>query len=592
MCGIAASLGFLNDAKRLNLELLNHRGPDSSGEWQSHGKKIWFGHTRLSILDLSPAGHQPMVDPSTGNCIVFNGEIYNHLELRAELNVKEWRGGSDTETLLVAYRFWGLSMIEKLRGMFAFLIYDSQKKQLVVARDRLGIKPLYYSKAGDEINFSSEIRLLLNEKNRSITKESFSAYLQYGACPESSLLIDGIYSFPASHYAIVSDSGEFSLIEYWKKKVVTLKQDTPSQNVRRLLEDSVKEHLLSDVPVASFLSGGVDSSVITALAARASAKKIQTFSVGFKQKKYDETKIAQMVADRYGTNHIEIVLEDNEIIGCVQQSVEKMDLPSSDAINTFIVSHYVSKAGIKVALSGLGSDELFGGYKIFKEIPRLKYLNVFPDVFKRLFLFFGKTGQRLSEIPNGSVEEIAFWRRRLWTNRMLLSLGLPLKNVNFDIHPEFEDNFSKVSWSELSGYMRHMLLRDSDQMSMANSLELRVPFLDHRLVSYVLGLPECEKNKFKFSKGLLIDAFKDLLPKEVYDRPKMGFELPMKEWMNGPLRDFTREGLDSVVEHSLLDQSGISSLMQDFERNKLHWNRIWSLVVAGHYIKKNKLVLN
>ena len=589
MCGVAASLSISGKAQGLNLDLLKHRGPDSSGEWTSANKKVWFGHTRLSILDLSPAGQQPMVDPSTGNCIVFNGEIYNHLELRNELKLNDWRGGSDTETLLIAYKFWGVSMLEKLRGMFALLIYDVEKNQVIVARDRLGIKPLYYSKTEKNIKFSSEVRVLLNTENRHVSKKSLSFFLQYGSSPESNLLLKDVNSFPASHYAVFSDSGDLTLNNYWKKKISHFKKDSPSINVRRLLEDSVKEHLLSDVPIASFLSGGIDSSIVTALAARISSNRIKTFSVGFKEKEFDETQVARIVADRYQTDHVEIILDEKRIIELVQEAVEQMDLPSVDAINTYIVSQFVSKAGIKVALSGLGSDELFGGYKNFKEVAFLKRLSAFPSIVKRGFCLFGQLGKVLSEIPNESVGELALWRRRFWTNKMLSNAGLPIERVGFEPLPELTDDFSKISWSELSGYMRHTLLRDSDQMSMANSLEVRVPFLDHRLVSYVLGLPEKEKTKFKIPKGLLVDACRDLIPEEVYNRPKMGFVLPMKEWMKGPLSEFMDKGIDGVVEAGCLRREAISRILNDFNQERLHWNRVWSLVVLGHYLKKNGL---
>ena len=266
--------------------------------------------------------------------------------------------------------------------------------------------------------------------------------------------------------------------------------------------------------------------------------KLQTFSVGFEMAEFDESAIALEVAQRYRTDHHRIELSAEEVIQSVKEAVEKMDLPSADGINTYIVSRAVAARGIKVALSGLGGDEIFGGYPSFRDVPRLQLLARLPRAMRRGLGAVKKIGDRLAELPaTTNAGELARWRRRFLTDAMLARAGLPALPLPFECPAELRDDFARVSWAELSGYMRRMLLRDADQMSMAVSLELRVPFLDHELVEYVLGLPAAEKKRPGGAKMLLVEACRDLLPVSVYDRPKRGFTLPMKEWMSGPLED-------------------------------------------------------
>ena len=587
MCGIAAELRVNGGAVPADLALLRHRGPDSEGDWLADDGRVWLGHTRLAILDLAFTGAQPMHDPLTGNVIVFNGEIYNHFELRERLAAFNpvWRGSSDTETLLAAYRRWKFSMVSRLKGMFAFVIYDADNQSLFVARDRLGIKPLYYTWRDGGLQFASETRLLLAGDAPIAKNHAVSAFLQFGACPETDLIFPEIKSFPAGHWMSVSAQGAPKLKRFWPP--LRLERNTPgdpARRVRHLLEKSVEEHLLADVPVASFLSGGIDSSVVTALAARAAANRLQTFVVGFSRDAFDETNVAEAVAQRYGTEHHRIDVSDEESCQLVREAVEKMDLPSVDAINTYIVSRKVAEQGIKVALSGLGGDELFGGYPSFSDVPRLKRIARLPVWLRRQLAWFGATGRRLADLPDGNVAELTLWRRQFWTKQMLHEAGLPQAFAQPEEPPDLPDDFARVSWVELTGYMRHLLLRDSDQMSMAVSLELRVPFLDHELVEYVLSLPARAKTLSSLAKSLLVEACRDLLPDAVYNRPKMGFALPMAEWMRGPLAPFVAEAVDQIVGRDFLSRSFANRLVMDFNSGRLHWTRLWSVVVLGHYL--------
>ncbi len=592
MCGIAAHFNSNGRATPLDLELIHHRGPDSRGEWTSPDGRCWLGSTRLAIVDLSPTGAQPMTDPATGNVIVANGEIYNHRSLRERLGPSvAWRGTSDTETLLQGYARWGRDVVNHLKGMFAFAIYDAGRAELFLARDRLGIKPLYFT--ADAIGFraASEVRMLIDGP-QSITAKSISGYLQWGACPERNLLYSNIRVLPAGHALMIGPEGQMKTWRYWPARDAFISStDNLVRELRSLIDKAVDEHLLSDVPVASFLSGGIDSSIVTAIAAQKLEKKLKTFSVGFDIAEFDETAIAQEIADRYGTEHHRIQLSQDEVIHSVTEAVEKLDLPSVDAINTYIVSRAVASHGVKVALSGLGGDELFGGYPSFRDVPRLKLIARLPRALRRVLGAAAGLGERLADLPgNLDAGELARWRRRFLSDEMIRCAGLPNASAPFECPVALPDDFARISWAELTGYMRRMLLRDADQMSMAVSLELRVPFLDHELVEYVLGLPAAAKKKYPGVKGLLVEACRDLLPSSVYERPKAGFVLPMKHWMHGPLAAFVNEGLRETTARQLLPETFVDEMNEAFRRERLHWTRLWSLVVLGHYAKRRQLV--
>jgi asparagine synthase (glutamine-hydrolysing) len=581
MCGIAAHFSFRGTARPLDLRLIAHRGPDACGEWLSSDGRFWLGNTRLAILDLSPTGAQPMIDSGTGNVIVVNGEIYNHRALRAELGAAlVWRGTSDTETLLHGYARWGRRLLDRLKGMFAFVIYDRAREEFFIARDRLGIKPLYYTLDETGFRLASEVKVLTGTSS-STTSQSIAAYLQWGACPEHKLLYPDVHVLAAGHAMTIAGAEKHEIWRYWpaRKKFASVPESTP-QKIRSLLETAVEEHLLSDVPVASFLSGGIDSSIVTALAAQKLERKLETFSVGFDAPGFDETAIALEVAQRFATKHQRIQLSEEEVLQSVTEAVAHLDLPSVDAINTYIVARAVAQHGVKVALSGLGGDELFGGYPSFRDVPWLKLLAKLPRALRKTF-----GGDRLADLPNDAgAAQLAQWRRRFFTDAMLRRAGLPNEPTPLEFPVELPDDFARISWAELTGYMRHMLLRDSDQMSMAVSLELRVPFLDHDLVEYSLGLPVAEKKRYHGVKGLLVAACRDLLPPSVYQRPKAGFALPMQKWMAGPLAPFIDDGLRETVARQLLPEDFVAEQRVAFRSGRLHWTRLWSIVVLGHFV--------
>jgi asparagine synthase (glutamine-hydrolysing) len=589
MCGIALQFAPGRKARALPLLRLRHRGPDAQGEWRSPDGACWFGHTRLAILDLSANGAQPMLDPETGNAITYNGEIYNHRALRGRLPERngQWRGDSDTETILAGYGRWGRAMPARLKGMFAFAIYDARKKSIFVCRDRFGMKPVYYVWRDGVLSLASEVRALLGIASPQYSSASIAAYLGTGACPDEHLLWPAIQCLPPGFTLEVTPVGTLNIESFREvPRPASVSHADPVSRVRELLEYSVEDHLQSDVPVASFLSGGVDSSIITALAAQKLSQPLLTFSVGYPQRSFDETAVAAEVAKRYRTDHHRIELNEEETVALVREAVTRLDLPSVDAINTYIVASVVAARGVKVALTGLGGDELFGGYPVFREIGRLRWLARCPASLRPLLARLGQWGRRVAEMPGDDLAAIVRWRRRFMTGSEAVAAGLPPHPFKVDDSPaRLPDDFARVSWSEMTGYMRNMLLRDSDQMSMAVSLELRAPFLDHELVEYLFHLPAREKLRHGGSKGLLVAACRDLLPASVYRRPRMGFGPPMHEWMRGPQESFTEEGVAQVRAREIMKPDYLARLLDGFRSGTIHWTRVWSVAVLGHYLE-------
>jgi asparagine synthase (glutamine-hydrolysing) len=481
--------------------------------------------------------------------------------------------------------------------MFAFAIYNARSREVVLCRDRLGIKPLYLATTPQGATvFASEVRALLPWIEARVSTAGLAAYLQRGSCPHEQLLFEHIEEFPSGCWAALRRDGAVRPNRYWPSGAVgdldidRNHSDAPRE-VRRLLEGAVSSHLLADVPVACFLSGGIDSSIITALAAQQMGdRKLSTFSVGFAEAAFDESKFARQMADLYGTDHHHITLTDEEKLSCISRAVESMDLPSTDAINTYIVSDYVARSGFKVVLSGLGADEVFGGYPIFRDYSLVRALAGTPSWLRSLIWTAGKAHHLLDDIPpEKDGEMLSMWWRRIWPDRKLRALGFQSPVFRREPSPPLRDAMAELSWGEISHYMRDTLLRDSDAMSMAHSLELRVPFLDSPLITRVMAYPARVKFNPNRPKDLLLRATQDLIPEEIWNRPKMGFTLPMRTWMLGPLRDYCRDGLKVLTSDSLITTANADRAWADFERNTLHWPAAWSLVVLGHYLHRNKI---
>jgi asparagine synthase (glutamine-hydrolysing) len=583
---------------------IKHRGPDDDG-WKffvtspATNSCVAIANTRLSILDPSPAGHQPMHHPETGNWIVFNGEIYNHLEVREQIGKRAgpWHSTSDTETILHAYQYWGQRCVHHLRGMFAFAIWDAGRGNLWCVRDRLGIKPFYYHALPDALLFASEVRSLLASGwvRGELDPVGLAGFIRFGAVPEPHTLFKGVQSLPAGHWMIV-EAGRVERIEpYWKPKarLVSAASESVVDEIRAKLDRAVREHLISDVPVACFLSGGIDSAVIAGLAAKELGTRLQTFTLGFDRGVSDESVYTEALARKYGTTHHLVRLSLDEVPDQISAAVDAMDLPTMDGANTYVIAKAVADHGFKVVLSGLGGDELFGGYPSFVRAAWAERwapsLGLMPRSLRSLVVGGGSRGRRAAELLDRDVplSERYASLRALWSQDDLEGMGL--SNVPGWGDPVAADGplASRVSVLELTGYMRSVLLRDSDVLSMAHGLELRVPFLDHLLVETCLKHALADQSESILTKAWLLKAAGDLLPDGIAERPRHGFILPMAEWMRGPLHAFVRERLDSIDEMEILPKVNTGQLRVDFEHGKLHWTRVWQFAVLGHWLERN-----
>ncbi|WP_018479272.1 asparagine synthase (glutamine-hydrolyzing) [Pontibacter roseus] len=592
MCGIVGAFvknGIEPTVSKLHL--IRHRGPDGEGEWVNEKRQVYLGHTRLAILEPTPAGQQPMQDSSKRYTITFNGEIYNHLELRALLPDISWRGMSDTETLVELLASKGLEALPLLKGMFAFAMYDSQEDDLLLVRDRLGIKPLWFKREENEFWFASEASPLLEPDATLLTTMALSEYISYGRLPSSGEILEGVHALPPASWLKVSGDGKVQQGKWWPGHKFAHRplhsRDAAISRVNELVTKAIQEHLISDLGVGTFLSGGMDSSIIALVAGKELGKNLRTFTVGFPQSTHDERHIARRVAESAGTDHSEIEVDESACLDWIVEAVANFDLPSVDAINTYIVSKAVRKAGLKVALSGLGGDELFGGYPSFRDVPMLRHLNALPAGLRAQLLSVlpQPVREKLEGLDAYSVLNLAVNRRRFASIESLVSSGMEDGTPCIPCPPDGLDTMGLVSWAELQCYTIPMLLRDSDQMSMAVGLEIRVPFLDHSLVEEVLSMPQKYK-RGKTIKPLLVDAFKNQLPAEVYNRPKQGFALPMDVWMRGPLKEFTKEGIAAASDFIRVPTP--SEHLRNFGKGLVHWTRVWQWCVLGHWLAARK----
>jgi len=561
MCGIAGILGetAVADATagRLPamLSALRHRGPDDSGVWISPGGLAALAHARLSIIDLSPAGHQPMSTPDGRLTIVFNGEIYNHRELRAGLEARgaAFRSHSDTEVILRAYEAHGAECVAKLRGMFAFALWDERERTCLLARDAFGIKPLYLAERDGRLVFASEVRALLASGlvSRELDPGGVNGYFRTGSVPEPRTLLKGVRCLPAGHWAMWR-AGRLDTRRHWTLDFTPGDQAaaTAVSATRAALLDSVSHHFISDVPVGVFLSGGIDSTALVALARAVGRTELHTYSITFPDAPNDEGALARRTAAHFGTTHHEWPLDAAVGMGLFRQFLTAMDQPSIDGLNTFTVSKFARDQGMKVVLSGLGGDELFGGYKSFREVPRLARLNRLlrrtgpVRVVARAVL--GRAGRaplrRLGEMLGqpARLDTAYAALRGTFTVAEAAALtqhvtGRPAPAEECEptdySDPTPEDTVSRL---ELTRYMRNQLLRDSDVMSMAHGLELRVPFLDRPLLDTVARIPAA--TRLRPGKQLLLEAVPEI-PAWIAHQPKRGFLFPFEQWMGAEWRE-------------------------------------------------------
>jgi asparagine synthase (glutamine-hydrolysing) len=609
MCGIAGVVtrGPIQEAEgalHRMLGALRHRGPDDSGcEAMPAGDEATtvLGCTRLAIQDTSAAGHQPMLDPETGNWALLNGEIYNHLEVRQALGDRPWRSRSDTETVLRGYAAWGAACLDRLKGMFAIAIWDAADRSLWCARDRFGIKPFSYWTGPGHFVFASEVRALLASGlvARRIDRRGLAGYVRFGSVPDPHTLIDGVKSLRPGEWIRVDGGRVTETRTYWRAGPVDRLLGPPApdvvEEVREGLGRSVREHLLSAVPVAAFLSGGVDSAVVTAMAASAATRALRTFTVGFAERELDESAGARAVALRYGTQHREVRLSDAEAASLVPEAVRALDQPSADGVNTYVVSRAVAREGLKVVLSGLGGDELFGGYRTFRLLALAErwspLVGLVPARVRR-GARRGGAGERAAEMTSRGTPLALRYEslRAFWSRRELESMGLdPGIGLGAEDPGPAVPAATRISVLELGGYLRSTLLRDADAMSMAHSLELRVPFLDHELVESCLRNRAAARRPWRDYKGLLRRAAGDSLPAGIGEGGKRGFVLPMDRWMRGALRPFVAEGLAALDGSGALPAVDTRALSRRFESRRLPWARLWALAVLGHWLERQRM---
>jgi asparagine synthase (glutamine-hydrolysing) len=642
MCGICGAIGF--DSKetgetvvRRMLAAIVHRGPDEEGILIA--PPVVAGTRRLSIIDL-PGGSQPVWNQTGTLAVVYNGEIYNFHELRKELEAAghSFRTRSDTEVIVHAYEQWGEECARKLRGMFAFGVVElpqgrtGRAASVFLARDPMGIKPLYYTRVEGAFLFASEVRALLASRCVAprLSDEAVPSYLLFGSVCEPMTMVQGVFSLAPGHCLKVRadeplDSPEPKL--YWdfaralsksahaKRKSPPGDSSTAASAVRALLEDSVRGHLIADVPIGVFLSGGLDSTVIAALASQVQ-KGVHTFTVAFPDSEFSEAEIARNTAQRLGTEHSELTLSGSEMVARLDEAVASFDQPSMDGINTFFVSWAARQAGLKVALSGLGSDELFGGYTSFRATSQIARLAAmarrFPKPLRELVTSGFKRSKTYRGAPDVFRKALSAWldpdlfpspyfyTRSLFTPRTVAA-RLDEDPQVWDAMPWMRwlseaagqsrplDPFTRISWLELRSYLVNTLLRDTDAMSMRHSLEVRVPFLDVPLVEHVLGVPESLKRNSARPKSLLIDAMKDLLPEEVIAQNKRTFTFPWETWLRGKLGEHVAVGLGdwSPALQERFDGRFALAVWRDFLRGRTTWSRPWGLYVLNEWAKRN-----
>ena len=598
MCGLIGSFSYSGRSVPFPLASIRHRGPDGEGTWLSSDQRCWLGHTRLAIQDLSVAGAQPISSSCGRITLVFNGEIYNHLDLRASLLLSFWRGHSDSETLVEGLAQEGHLFLTKLRGMFAFAAYDNQSNELILARDPLGIKPLYLLPRPDCLAFASEKRALAS--NQQLNPQLVSQVLAFGhsitpaRLPNLSSLPAHPVSLPAGTLLRISQCGQIHASYFWRFQSDSHFNYTPCSSpiasnlrhastlLRELIELVVSQHLLADVPVACFLSSGLDSGILAALASRQRDDPISTFTVALPGSPQDEGFWAAQMANHCSSNHHELRIDEEQALLWVESALSALDTPTADAINTFIISKSVSRHGIKVALSGLGADEIFGGYPTHRVIPLLRSIAFIPKALRinLLRILSPRIARKVQDVEHWDDWYLSLSLRCWASNADLRSAGAnPFQWPGSPPHVTL-DTWGMCTWAELYGYTEPMLLRDSDAMSMACGLEIRVPFLDQRIVEFALSTARRFQRPGKF---LLRSACSDLFPTGYLNRTKQGFGLPMKSWMLGPLLPLCRTRLDCLCDSGYLDPLWIDQQWALFEAGHLNWPRAWSLVVLGEF---------
>jgi asparagine synthase (glutamine-hydrolysing) len=581
MCGIAGGMllnqqPFEKNVLENMIAVIKHRGPDDNGIYIN--QNIGLGFRRLSIIDLSPSGHQPMSVCDETIWIVFNGEIYNFELLRKELEVSgiRFKSASDTEVILQLYKLYGINCFERLRGMFAIAIWDDREKQLILARDRVGKKPLYYYYGNQNFLFASELKSIFQypDLEYNIDTNALSEYFSYGFIGSPRTIYESISKLEPGCYLKIDAAGRKTIASYWNwtpSKPENFSFEEAKQLVFDKVDESIKLRMRSDVPLGAFLSGGIDSTIVVARMAEYSASPVKTFTIGFKEKAFDESEYASLVAKRYGTkHHLEVV--DPDYTHLIENIVSNFDEPFGDssALPTYVVSKMISKH-VTVALSGDGGDEVFGGYEIYQESLLQKKIDKVPSSIKQLAKLFdpiypeslpGRNYLRRFTLPDSYERFIERYKLISDPERQKLLSGIAFKSTShfkreyFEQLKEGTEFLSSLRFNDLKHYLEGDILMKVDRATMLNSIESRAPLLDHELIELSFKLP----SRFLINNGqkkfILKEAFKSYIPSELFNRPKKGFSIPLASWFRNELHHY----FEDIVFNSKLQQSGLIDL--------------------------------
>ncbi|MFC0514588.1 asparagine synthase (glutamine-hydrolyzing) [Mucilaginibacter angelicae] len=570
------------DKVQLMCRALQHGGPDDEGIFSDEKANLVFGHRRLSLIDLTSNGHQPMADADQRAWLSFNGEIYNYSGLKNELakTGARFQSGTDTEVILQAYLNWGTAAFSKLRGMFAFALYDAGKRLTYLVRDTAGIKPLYYSADNDELCFSSEVRAF---KAAGLAKENDPdwkvRFLAFGHIPEPYTTLKRVFSLPKGHFLCWQHgNASYTLNSYSidRPTDAIAAQHDARQLIRNALNLSVHRQLVADAPIGVFLSGGIDSSLITLLANEQKKEQLKTISIFFDEKSYDERSYQNIVNDKIKGENFPHLVKQADFEAFLPQLLDAMDMPTTDGTNSWFISKYAHEDGLKAVLSGVGADELFGGYPSFGRIQYLGYLRRLPSrVIRAAGRFLPDHYKRVAfmAIDHPSADYLAlrgFFSSKDISGLLDTSVGHIndiLFGTTLSSAPRSYDN-EHAEWFETNFYMQNQLLRDTDVMSMSHGLEVRVPFLDEDFTQTVRSIATDLRFNKEQPKKLLIDSFENLLPREIWNRPKMGFTFPLQKWMSASTRISDVNGYQGKAAKNVI---------QRFNNNKLHWSKAFAL---------------
>ena len=628
MCGIAGILGFDN---RLAIDesvvsrmtdVLRHRGPDDAGTFVRRDEHIALGHRRLSIIDLSPAGHQPMANEDGTVWITYNGEVYNHRELRAELEARghSFRSATDTEAIVHLYEEEGPACVERLHGMFAFALWDARRRTLLMVRDRIGVKPLYYALLPTGLLFGSEVKAILEHPDapRELDEEAFVEYLTFGFAPPPRTMFAGISKLGPGEWLTVTADGEVERRTWWdamppvttSEAVAAMTEDEMVREVRERLRESVRKRMMSDVPFGVFLSGGLDSSTNVALMAELTDVPVRTYSTAPRDyARYDELQYARMVARHFGTEHHEVIVDEGAMREFVPELVYHHDEPLSDwtAVPQHFVSRLARDTGTIVVQVGEGADELLHGYDGYADHRRVvvPFQRWVPRVIRRgvgaaavhATARAGRAVRHGEALYDAGHSGIPYWGGALCfrgplKDRVLRRRGHDALRTAERIWDEGRarrgdaDLFQRITYLELRQRLPELLLARMDRIAMASSVEGREPFLDHELVELAMALPPHMKYRDGRGKHVLREAMRDTLPPTILARPKQGFGSPMAEWLRGPFGHDAQAAVraSALAKRELLDYEVIDDLFASHRRRRGDWSKhLWNVYCVSQW---------